>query len=64
MGLLFRNWLEEGFYEEDEMGDLTKIEDPIEISKAARKGNLYEHDGMGMNKIHSIEDLVDKLDKQ
>lgn len=49
MSLLFRNWLDEGFYEEDEMGDLTKLESPEDIFRAARSGTLYEHDGMGMS---------------
>ena len=49
MGLFHRNWLEEGFYEEDSQGDLTKLTDPKEIKDAAKRGKLYEHDGIGMS---------------
>jgi hypothetical protein len=57
MGMLFRNWLEEGFYEEDEMGDLTKIDDPRRIREAANSGKLYHHDGMGMSKSDNPDDI-------
>jgi len=36
MSLLFRNWLDEGYYEEDGYGNLFKIDDPIEIHKAKK----------------------------
>lgn len=51
MGLLFRNWLDEGYYEEDGMGDLTRIEDPDDILRAQKEGTLYENDGMGTTKV-------------
>ena len=57
MSMLFRNWLEPGYYEEDEMEDLTRLEDPIEIYRAQKAGKLYENDGMGTSKIHSSDDL-------
>lgn len=50
MGIFFRNWLDEGFYEEDSMGDLTRIEDWREIKIAEAKGALFVHDGMGLSK--------------
>ncbi len=50
MSMLFRNWLEEGYYIEDEMGDLTKTDDPREIKRASESGNLYHHDGYCMSK--------------
>ncbi len=50
MSIFFRNWLEEGYYIEDEMGDLTKTDDPREIKRASDAGNLYHHDGYGMSK--------------
>ena len=34
MSLLFRNWLDEGYYEEDDWDDLTRIEDPEDIRRA------------------------------
>lgn len=57
MSLFFRNWLDEGFYEEDSMGDLTRLEDPIEIHRAQKQGNLYQHDGMGMSKVSESENI-------
>jgi hypothetical protein len=57
MGILFRNWLEEGFYEEDGWGDLTKIDEPRRIREAANSGTLYHHDGMGMSKTDSPEEI-------
>ena len=53
MGLLFRNWLEEGFYEEDDYG-LTKIETEEEIYQARKDGILYysNGDGYGPSKIN------------
>lgn len=55
--MLFINWLEPGYYEEDEMGSLTKLEDPIEILEVQKAGNLYENDGMSTSKVHSLDDL-------
>jgi hypothetical protein len=37
MGLFFRNWLDEGYYEEDSSGDLTRLEDPKDIRNAQKK---------------------------
>jgi hypothetical protein len=51
MTLLFRNWLEEGYYEEDGLGDLTKIEESKDIYEAFNNGTLYEHDGLAMTKF-------------
>ena len=51
MGLLFRNWAENGFYEEDSRGDLTRIEDAADIIRAQKEGRLYEHDDAGMTKV-------------
>ena len=38
------------------MGDLTKIDDPIEIHNAEKNGNLYHHDGYSLNKIEIINE--------
>jgi hypothetical protein len=57
MSMLFRNWLEEGYYEEDGFGDLTKITDPVEILRVQKEGRLYENDGMGTSKVHSSNNL-------
>lgn len=57
MGMLFRNWLDEGFYEDDGYGDLTKLEDPIEIYRAKKSGSLYHHDGMGVSKVDKYDEI-------
>lgn len=57
MGLLFTNWLEEGYYEEDSMGDLTRIEDPKEILEAQKQGRLYQNDGMATTKVSENENI-------
>ena len=56
MGLLNRNLLDEAFYEEDEYGDLTKLDSLEEIERAAKSGNLYHHDGYSMGKIPQIQE--------
>jgi hypothetical protein len=57
MGLLFRNWLEEGYYEEDSWGDLTRIEDSADILRAQKEGKLYQNDGMATTKVGEDEKL-------
>ena len=57
MSLLFRNWLEEGYYEEDSMGDLTRIEDPADILRAQQEGKLYQNDGMATTKVSEDENI-------
>ena len=49
MGLLFRNWLDEGYYEEDSWGDLTRIEDPDRILEAQKEGKLYQKEDVQVN---------------
>jgi len=63
MSLLFRNWLDEGYYVEDGYGDLTQITDPDEIRNAKKSGTLYEHDGMCMTKVNKDDDH-DHTDKR
>ncbi|MFA5207283.1 MAG: hypothetical protein WC428_01250 [Candidatus Paceibacterota bacterium] len=58
MSILFRNWLEEGYYEEDSWGNLTRIEDPDRIFQAQKEGTLYHNDGMATTQVY----LGDKLD--
>lgn len=43
MSMLFRNWLEEGYYIEDDYGDLTKTDNPSLAT--------HRHDGYSLNKI-------------
>jgi hypothetical protein len=57
MGLLFAHWLEEGFYEDDGYGDLTRIDDPEEILEAHKQGRLYENDGFSTTKVNEDEDI-------
>ena len=62
MSMLFRNWLDEGFYEEDGYGCLTKIEDPHLILQAQQNGNLYENDGLATTKVHTEQEINLKND--
>lgn len=56
MSLFFRNWLDEGYYEEDSSGDLTRLEDPKDIRNAQKKnGTLYHHDGFSFGKAADDE---------
>ena len=57
MSLLFRNWLEEGYYEEDSMGDLTKLDDIEKVIEAKKDGKLYYHDGYSIGKVDDNENL-------
>jgi len=57
MSMLFRNWLDEGYYEEDSWGGLTRIEDPQDIRRAQKNGKLYHHDGYCMTKSSDDENL-------
>lgn len=63
MGLMFRSYLEEGYYEEDGMGGLSKIEDPREISNALSKGTLFENDGYATTKVPEETKLHQILEK-
>jgi capsid portal protein len=58
MGLLFNNYLDDGFYEEDSYGTLTKITDPKKIIEAQQNGTLYENDGIATTKVRKDEDIV------
>lgn len=57
MSMLFRNWLDEGYYEEDGMGSLTRLEDPADIRAAQQAGTLYENDGMATTKVDENQDI-------
>ncbi len=61
MSMLGWNWLDEGFYEEDSWGDLTRIEDKELILEAHKNGSLYRNDGYTTDKIDKNVDLnIDK----
>jgi hypothetical protein len=62
MNMLFHNWLEEGYYEDDGYG-LTRIEDPVKIHELQSEGRLYQHDGMCMNKVNEDEIITIKKNK-
>jgi len=54
MSLLFNNWLEEGYYEEDDMGNLNKIDDPTKV----QLGKLYYNDGIATTLVNENDDIV------
>lgn len=56
MSLLFNNWLEEGYYEDDGYG-LTQVTDPQRIRELQREGCLYHNDGMATTKVHEEDEL-------
>ena len=58
MGLLFNNYLDEGFYEEDSYGTLTKITNHKKIVEAQQNGALYENDGIATTKVKKDEDIL------
>ena len=55
MSMFFRNWLPEGFYEEDNWGELTRLDNPDDIKNAQKSGKLYQHDGVSMGKIDNVD---------
>jgi hypothetical protein len=57
MSLFFRNWLEEGYYEEDSFGDLTRIEDLDEIFQAQKAGILFHNDGIATTQVYEDEKI-------
>ena len=52
MGLFFRNWHDEGFYEIDEYDTVTKLEDKEDIIRAKKEGTLYEHDNIDLKDVN------------
>jgi hypothetical protein len=56
MSLLFHNWLDKGYYEDDGYG-YTKVEDPERIRELKAEGRLYEHDGMGLCKVNKNDEI-------
>lgn len=51
MGLLFNNYLEEGYYEKDSYDTFTKLNSANEIYNALFFGNLYQNDGLSTTHI-------------
>lgn len=63
MGLFNQHWLDEGYYEDDGYGDMTKITDKDEISRAKKENKLFRHDGYSLNKVEKYEDLNSACDE-
>jgi hypothetical protein len=64
MGLLFGNYLEEGFYEKDSYGTFTKLTNYKDILKAQQNNNLYENDGVATTYVDKDADISYKSIKQ
>ena len=64
MGLLFGNYLEEGFYEKDSYGTFTKLINYKDILKAQQNNNLYENDGVATTYVDKDTDISYKSIKQ
>jgi hypothetical protein len=56
MAMFGRGLLSEGFYLEDESGDLTKIDDPSAIKAGRYRGTLYHHDGFSFDRVDLKEE--------
>jgi hypothetical protein len=53
--MLFTNWLEQGYYEQDSSGEIYQLNNINSIQKAFEKDNLYEHDGISLTKVEFLE---------
>ncbi len=57
MSIFGRNWLEEGFYEDDGYGDLTRIDESnINMFSKKHRKDLYYHDGYSITKLNDSEE--------
>ena len=63
MGLLFNNYLEKGYYELDDYGTYTKLDNMKDILKAQQQGTLYENDGMATTKINDGDRIIQSENK-
>ena len=55
--MLFRNWLDEGYYQEDDYGDLYRVENPYDLHDLQISGKLYYNDGMSTNRVDQYDDI-------
>lgn len=58
MGILNRNFLEEGYYVEDSYGDLTKISIEDVLSGEYDRETLYRHDGYSMDRLGEVKRIT------
>jgi hypothetical protein len=61
MGILSNNYLTEGYYMEDEMGGLIKINDNNEFVDALEANKLFYYDGFSITIVNS--DLAPKKNR-
>jgi len=55
MGIFSQIYLEEGYYMEDEIGNLNKVFDNNELIDALEDNKLFYCDGTSMTIVNSIE---------
>ena len=55
MGVFSHKYTDEGYYTEDELGNLTKVFDKNELREAREADRLFYCDGYSMNIVQSIE---------
>lgn len=55
MGVFSHKYTDEGYYTEDEMGHLIKVQDPNELIDALEGDRLFYCDGYSMSIVQSIE---------
>lgn len=53
MGIFSNKYLEEGYYVEDEMGNLTKVFDKNELIDGLESNRLFYYDGITLNIVNS-----------
>jgi hypothetical protein len=52
MGIFSDRYLEDGYYQEDEAGNLTRINDDTEFFQALEDGNLLKSDGYSVTPVN------------
>jgi hypothetical protein len=55
MGIFSHKYLEEGYYQEDEFGNISKVYDNNELIDALEDNKLFYCDGNSLTIVNSVE---------
>jgi hypothetical protein len=55
MGIFSHKYTEEGYYQEDELGNIIKVYDNNELIDAMESNKLFYYDGYSMTIVNSVE---------
>jgi hypothetical protein len=55
MGIFSHKYIDEGYYQEDEFGNITKVYDNNELIDALEDNKLFYCDGDSMTLVNSVE---------